>query len=165
MRNSFRANPATPNLKTASALIFRVRQATQSRFEKRGMIAMVRKLFSAAAIAAVAAGLAGCMIGGPGGGPLAAAPTGVEGEWLSTDGVAVSRFSGGVFQTTALDTGNKLADGSYQMVDNRNVAITVKSLIRQTTSSVNCALVASNQLNCTSSTGQQFVLTRRPAVG
>jgi hypothetical protein len=77
----------------------------------------------------------------------------------------MSRFSGGVFQTTAIDTGNKLADGSYQMVDNRNVAITVKSLIRQTTSSVNCALVASNQLNCTSSTGQQFVLTRRPAIG
>jgi hypothetical protein len=165
MRNSFRANPARRDLKAASALIFRVRQATQSRFEERGMIAMVRKLFSAAAIAAVAASLAGCMTGGPGGGPLAAAPTGVEGEWLSTDGVAVSRFSGGVFQTTALDTGNKLADGSYQMVDNRNVAITVKSLIRQTTSSVNCALVASNQLNCTSSTGQQFVLTRRPAVG
>lgn len=129
------------------------------------MIAMVRKLFSAAAIAAVAAGLAGCMTGGPGGGPSAAAPTGVEGEWLSTDGVAVSRFSGGVFQTSALDTGNKLADGSYQMVDNRNVAITVKSLIRQTTSNVNCALAAPNQLNCTSSTGQQFVLTRRPAVG
>ncbi|WP_353644768.1 hypothetical protein [Mesorhizobium sp. WSM2239] len=126
---------------------------------------MVRILFSAGSLAALAFVLSGCMTGGPVGGPLAAAPTGVEGEWLSTDGVAVSRFSGGVFQTTALDTGNKLADGSYQMVDNRNVAITVKSLIRQTTSSVNCALVASNQLNCTSSTGQQFVLTRRPAVG
>jgi hypothetical protein len=104
------------------------------------------------------------MTGGPGGGPAAGA-SGVEGEWLSTDGVAVSRFSGGVFQTTALDTGNKLADGSYQMVDDRTVAITVRSVIRQTTSNVNCSLVAANQLNCTQSTGQQFVLTRRPAVG
>ena len=126
---------------------------------------IARKLFSAAALAAMSAGLVGCMAGGgPGGGPLAAA-SGVEGEWLSTDGVAVSRFSGGVFQTTALDTGNKLADGSYQMVDDRTVAISVKSLIRQTTSSVNCALAAPTQLNCTSSTGQQFVLTRRPNVG
>ena len=126
---------------------------------------IARKLFSAAALAAMSAGLVGCMTGGgPGGCPLAAA-SGVEGEWLSTDGVAVSRFSGGVFQTTALDTGNKLADGSYQMVDDRTVAISVKSLIRQTTSSVNCALAAPTQLNCTSSTGQQFVLTRRPNVG
>jgi hypothetical protein len=125
---------------------------------------IARKLFSAAAITAMAAGLAGCMTGG-GGGPSAATPTGVEGEWLSTDGVAVSRFSGGVFQTSALDTGNKLADGSYQMVDANNVSITVRSLIRQTTTSVNCTLAAANQLNCTQSTGQQFVLTRRPAVG
>nr|MBA3447498.1 hypothetical protein [Pseudaminobacter sp.] len=60
---------------------------------------------------------------------------------------------------------NKLADGSYQMVDARTVSISVKSLIRQTTTSVNCSMAATNQLNCTSSTGQQFVLTRRPAVG
>lgn len=125
---------------------------------------IARKLVSIAALAAVSAGLSGCMTGGPAGGPAARA-SGVEGEWLSTDGVAVSRFSGGVFQTTALDTGNKLADGSYQMVDDRTVAITVRSVIRQTTSNVNCALVAANQLNCTQSTGQQFVLTRRPAVG
>ena len=125
---------------------------------------IARKLVSIAALAAVSAGLSGCMTGGPAGGPAARA-SGVEGEWLSTDGVAVSRFSGGVFQTTALDTGNKLADGSYQMVDDRTVAITVRSVIRQTTSNVNCALVAANQLNCTQSTDQQFVLTRRPAVG
>lgn len=125
---------------------------------------IARKLFSAAAVTAMATSLAGCMTGGPGG-PIATAPAGVEGDWLSTDGVAVSRFSGGVFQTTALDTGNKLADGSYQMVDANNVSITVRSLIRQTTTSVNCALVAANQLNCTQSSGQQFVLTRRPAVG
>ena len=125
---------------------------------------IARKLVSIAALAAVSAGLSGCMTGGPAGGPAARA-SGVEGEWLSTDGVAVSRFSGGVFQTTALDTGNKLADGSYQMVDDRTVAITARSVIRQTTSNVNCALVAANQLNCTQSTGQQFVLTRRPAVG
>lgn len=126
---------------------------------------IARKLFSAAAIAATAAILAGCVSSGPGGGPLAAAPQGVEGEWMSTDGVAVSRFAGGNFQTNALDTGNKLAEGSYRMADNRNVEITMRSLIRQTTSNVNCSMVAANQLNCTSSGGQQFVLTRRPAVG
>lgn len=98
---------------------------------------------------------------GPGGGPVTVAPTGVEGEWMSADGVAVSRFSGGVFETVATDTGNKLADGNYRYVDQKTVQITVVSLIRQTTSTVNCALATSAQLNCTSSTGQQFILTRK----
>lgn len=97
---------------------------------------------------------------GPGGGISAAVPRGVEGEWLSTDGVAVSRLSGGVFTTNAIDTGNKLADGSYR-VSGRTVEITVVSLIRNTTTNVNCALVGPNQMNCTSSAGQQFVLNRR----
>ena len=110
----------------------------------------------------LAAGIAGCVSGGQpgGGGGPRAATTGLEGDWVSTDGVAVSRFAGGVFTTSALDTGNKLADGSYR-VNGRNVEITVVSLIRNSTTNVNCALVAPTQLNCTTSTGQQFVLTRR----
>jgi len=117
---------------------------------------------SAAALAVSA--LPGCMAMNPGGSerPISTAPaSGVEGEWNSTDGVAISRFSGGVFTTNATDTGNKLADGSYRMVDAKNVEITVISLIRNTTTNVNCALVTTSQLNCTSSTGQNFVLTRR----
>lgn len=127
-------------------------------------MSFARKIFPAGVVIAAAA-LAGCVASGPAGGPMggpaASAQRGVEGEWLSTDGVAVSRFSGGAFETVALDTGNKLADGSYQMSDARNVSITVKSLIRQTTTNVNCSQVAPTQLNCTSSNGQQFVLTRR----
>ncbi|MFI0848227.1 hypothetical protein [Mesorhizobium sp. IMUNJ 23232] len=119
-----------------------------------------RRLIQAGAIAILAAGISGCVSGGPSG-PTAAASA-VEGEWLSSDGVAVSRLSGGVFTTNALDTGNKLADGSYK-VNGNTVEITVVSLIRKTTTNVNCALVAPNQLNCTSSAGQQFVLTRRGA--
>lgn len=119
-----------------------------------------RLLSPALALAISAVAVVGCVSSGTRNQPSVAAPTGVEGEWLSTDGVAVSRFSGGVFTTNALDTGNKLADGSYK-VNGNTVEITVVSLIRQTTTNVNCALVAAAQLNCTSSTGQQFVLTRR----
>jgi hypothetical protein len=97
------------------------------------------------------------------GGPAAAraVPTGFEGDWISADRVAVSRFAGGVFTTTATDTGNKLADGSYAVTDPRTAQITVVSRIRNTTSNVTCLLATPSQLNCTSSTGQQFVLTRR----
>lgn len=108
--------------------------------------------------------LAGCVASAPdsgGGQPIARAQSAVEGEWMSSDGVTISRFSGGVFETIATDTGNKLADGSYRHADARSVEITVRSLIRQTTSNVNCALVTPSQLNCTSSAGQQFIMTRR----
>ncbi len=94
-------------------------------------------------------------------GPVASAPKGVEGEWITSDRVAVSRFAGGIFTTTATDTGNRLADGNYTLTSPTLVAITVVSKIRNTTSNVNCSLVSTNQLNCTSSTGQQFVLMRR----
>jgi hypothetical protein len=122
-----------------------------------------RSLIRAAFLVAAGGFLAACVSSPPGGsgtGPAVSAPRGVEGDWLSSDGVAVSRLSGGVFTTTALDTGNKLADGSYR-VNGSTIEITVVSLIRNTTTNVNCAHVSTNQLNCTSSTGQQFILTRR----
>ncbi len=124
-----------------------------------------RGLIMATFVAALA--LAGCMSGGSGGPqqpPVTSRPTGVEGEWLSSDGVAISRFNSGIFETIATDTGNKLADGSYSYLDQQTVTISVRSLIRQTTSAVNCAMVSPMQLNCTASSGQQFVLTRRQAV-
>jgi len=110
------------------------------------------------------AALAACQTGAPmGGRSVAVQPTGVEGEWLSTDGIAMSRFTGGAFETLAVDTGNKLATGSYRYADAKTIEISVTSIIRQTTSSVNCALVTIQQLNCTSSAGQQFILVRRQA--
>lgn len=121
----------------------------------------------AVAVAAIAVALAGCQSAGPppmrGGpvGPSAFPTSGFEGEWMSTDGVAMSRFSGGVFETIANDTGNKLAEGSYSQIDASTVSISVTSLIRQTTTQVNCAMVTQTQLNCTGSNGSQFSLIRR----
>lgn len=126
-------------------------------------MATSRAMLAAVPILAAAL-LAGCVSDGPGGGGgIRARQTGVEGEWISSDGVAVSRFSGGIFETVATDTGNKLADGNYRMANERTVDITVVSLIRQTTTNVTCALATPNQLNCTSSSGQTFILTRRNA--
>lgn len=108
--------------------------------------------------------LAACQSGGGrplGSGPVAAAPTGVEGSWISTDGVAISNFRSGRFETLASDTGNRLAEGPYSHVDQNTVQIQVTSIIRQTTTTVNCAMVSTQQLNCTSSAGQQFSLMRR----
>lgn len=124
-----------------------------------------------AAIAAMAA-LAGCQSqpynggrqtqpGGQFGSLPPPSQSAFDGDWMSTDGVAISRFTNGYFETLATDTGNKLAEGNYTQLDTRTVSISVTSLIRQTTTQVNCAMVTSTQLNCTGSTGQQFSLTRR----
>ncbi len=122
------------------------------------------RIVSASSLAVVLA-LAGCQtnFGRFSRGPVASAPTGIEGEWQSTDGIAISRFAGGVFETVATDTGNKLAEGTYTYRNPTTVDITMTSLIRQTQSAAACAQVAVNQLNCTSSDGKQFVLVRRQA--
>ena len=122
---------------------------------------IARKVLSAAAIAGLSAVLAGCMSGGGGGGPTRPAQTGIEGSWIDAQGTGLSTLSGGVFTTVATDTGQKLAEGSYTANGATSVQITGTSLIRQSPISFNCLLVSTSQLNCTSSAGQQFVLTRR----
>jgi len=89
------------------------------------------------------------------------AESALEGQWSDAQGVAVSTFSGGRFQTVATDTGNRLSEGTYRFRDSQTIEISMISLIRQTQINVTCAIVTPNQLNCTNAQGQNFVLTRR----
>ena len=125
------------------------------------MITTARRMISAGLATAMAAAVAGCTTGGPGAPPMASAPKGVEGNWIDAQGTGISTFAGGRFQTSATDTGQKLADGSYTMTGATSVQINGTSLIRQSPISFNCLMVSPSQLNCTSSSGQNFVLTRR----
>src|SRR3954468_19399342 len=127
------------------------------RDKERIRMTIARKLVFAGVAVSLGV-LAGCETGGSGGPGMA--PSGVEGEWMSSDGVAVSGFSGGVFPPSATDTGNKLAEGSYTVAGN-TVQITGTSVIRQSPVSFNCLLATSRQLNCPSPGGQQFSLVRR----
>lgn len=123
-----------------------------------------RKIASAGLLALLAAAIAGCSTSGaPSGIPVGPAPTGVEGAWLDAKGTGLSTFQAGSFQTVATDTGQKLSDGTYIMTGANSVQINGTSLIRQSPISFNCLLISANQLNCTSSTNQQFTLTRRAA--
>ena len=127
------------------------------------------KRFSLAVTTVLALSLAGCMSGpGQEGGPAQVTrPTdAVQGQWFDTSGVAFSNFNAGSFETRANDTKEKLAEGNYRFASANLIEINLRSLARGTQSKVNCALVSATQLNCTSSTGQQFSLTRRaPQVG
>ncbi|MEK1886303.1 MAG: hypothetical protein AAAB35_01725 [Phyllobacterium sp.] len=124
--------------------------------------------FSLPVAVALTLSLAGCMSSTQDGGSVQVAkPTdAVQGQWFDTSGVAFSNFNGGVFETRANDTKEKLAEGNYRFASANLIEINLRSLARGTQSKVNCALVSASQLNCTSSTGQQFSLTRRgPQVG
>jgi len=120
----------------------------------------------AAAALALLVGVAGCTTGGyrePA--PIAVAPqSGVEGSWIDQQGTGVTNFSGGRFETFAADTLQKLSEGSYTVRPDGVVEISGMSIIRQSPIAFNCATATTTQLNCTSSTGQQFVLTRRTGV-
>lgn len=121
---------------------------------------IARKLLSAGAAASLLAAAA-CTTTGPSEPSAAAAPKGVEGNWIDAKGTGLSTFAGGSFTTVATDTGQKLSEGSYTMTGATSVEIHGTSLIRQTPVSFNCLMVSTSQLNCTSASGQNFVLTRR----
>ncbi len=128
---------------------------------ERILMTIARKVLSIGMAGAVASMLAACATSGSGQPPMAAAPKGVEGAWIDAKGTGLSTFASGTFTTVATDTGQKLADGSYTMTGPTSVQINGTSLIRQTAVSFNCLLVSTSQLNCTSSAGQNFVLTWR----
>ena len=122
---------------------------------------IARKILSAGAAGVLATMLAACTTGGSDGPPIASQPRGVEGSWLNAEGKAVSTLNGGVFTTVSAETGEKFANGSYTKTGPTAVEINGTSLIRQQPIAFNCLLVSINQLNCTSSAVQNFVLTRR----
>ncbi len=119
----------------------------------------LRGMFSAGGALALGLLLTGCL-GGGSSNTVRPAPTGVEGAWVDANGI-LSTFSGGSFRTVTTDTGQTLSEGTYVMSGPNSVQINGTSLLRNTQISINCNLISANQLNCTSSGGQQFGLTRR----
>jgi hypothetical protein len=117
-------------------------------------MAIARKSVFCAAVIGLAA-LAACQTKGP-----AAAPTSVDGSWMSADGAARATFSGGSFTTTSARSGNTLEQGSY-VVSGATVQIIGTSVATQKPVSYSCTLASARQLNCSSASGQSFALIRR----
>ncbi|WP_025029070.1 hypothetical protein [Nitratireductor aquibiodomus] len=125
---------------------------------KTGKILTLTTVFSALA-------LAGCQTGMPdGGGQRAARQTGVEGQWMGTDGVAVSTLHGGRFSSRAVETGEVLTEGSYSHRDATTIELSFYSLKSQQQTAATCLLASSDQMNCTLANGTNFVLTRAARV-
>ena len=92
--------------------------------------------------------------------PIRQQQTGVDGAWVDPNGI-VSTFASGTFTTRTTDTNQLLASGTYIKTSPTLVEINMTSLVRNTQSKVNCALVSQSQLNCTTAEGAQFSLARR----
>lgn len=84
----------------------------------------------------------------------------INGVWLDSNGIS-SRFWDGSFETRTTDTNTLLATGKFTLINPRLVQIDIRSLVTQTNSRINCFLVSPSMLNCTTSEGNQFSLTRQ----
>lgn len=119
------------------------------------------KKTSVCLIVLAGAALSGCMSSpSPRTLPPIEQPSTVEGQWIDPNGI-VSSFQAGTFTTRTTDTNQLLASGTYTSTNPKMVEINMTSLVRNTQSRVNCALVTPNQLNCTTDSGAQFSLARK----
>ncbi len=109
--------------------------------------------------AGLAAALVGCQSYSSAPPPVVQRQTGVEGRWVDPNGI-ISSFQAGRFETRTTDTNSLLAAGTYRQTSPTLVEIELTSILRNTTSRVNCAVVTRSQMNCTSSAGSQFTLAR-----
>ena len=119
------------------------------------------KISTMMTLCASAMALTACYSAGPRPLPVVQpqAPT-VDGAWADPNGI-ISTFRAGNFSTRTTDTNQLLASGTYTAVSDRLIEINMTSLVRNTQSKVNCAMVTYSQLNCTSDSGAQFTLARR----
>lgn len=84
-----------------------------------------------------------------------------DGQWYDQNGI-LSTFYNGELQTKTTDgTNTLLAVGTYVPKSPTFMEIELRSLVSQSESRVNCVLATDRQMNCTASTGSQFILYRQ----
>ncbi|MVO97267.1 hypothetical protein ELI38_18820 [Rhizobium leguminosarum] len=122
------------------------------------------KIRTGLVLVGAAAALAACVSSEPRQRLAAVAPpvtNSVEGAWADANGLT-STFTSGQFVTRTNDgTNTQMASGTYTTTPDGIIQINLYSNIKRTNSLVNCALIGSTQLNCTTATGSQFTLSRR----
>ena len=91
--------------------------------------------------------------------PIAPAPTAMDGNWASSDGVFYASFQGGSFISRFTQTNEILAQGTYT-VDGNNVSMQWLSVQAQQQRSANCTIAGSGTVQCNQAGGGSFELTR-----
>jgi hypothetical protein len=121
---------------------------------------MNARIVASAAAIFVAAAMAGCQSAPdrPARVDVPASP--VDGEWMGTDGVAISSLYGGRFESRSVQTGETLTQGSYKFRDQNTIDLSFYSVKTQQQTAAACLLAGPDKMNCTLGNGTQFVLTR-----
>lgn len=126
---------------------------------------MNARIAAAAAFCGFAGILAGCQSTprdlGPASAPVASSP--FDGQWIGTDGVAVSSLRNGNFESRSVQTGEQLTSGTYSVRDQSTIDLNFYSVKSQQRTTAACLLVTRSQMNCTLASGTRFVLNRRQA--
>jgi hypothetical protein len=131
------------------------------------MIGMMNaRVATLAVFSGLAMVLAGCQsasrgLGEPGLAPVASSP--FDGQWIGTDGVAVSTLRNGTFESRSVQTGEQLTNGTYAVRDQSTIDLDFYSIKSHQRTTAACLLVSRNQMNCTLASGTRFVLNRRQA--
>jgi len=110
--------------------------------------------------------LAACQSARLGGGTaqVAAAPANpLAGTWRSADGIAVSTFEGGAFQSRLADTGELVANGRYSPVGPSQYRVEWYSVRAKANTAATCSLAGPAMLSCAQDGGSSFQLVRASA--
>lgn len=91
---------------------------------------------------------------------LAAKPS-IDGEWVGSDGVAVSAFEGGRFTSRSSATGEKLTEGTYTYRNEVTIDLSFFSVRSKQNTTAACQFLNADQMNCALASGTQFVLMRQ----
>jgi len=141
-------------------------QDGSNRTEERMIGMMNARVAALAAFSGLAMVLAGCQsrphgLEGPAVAPVASSP--FDGQWIGTDGVAVSTLRNGSFESRSVQTGEQLTSGTYSVRDQSTIDLDFYSIKSQKRTTAACLLVSRSQMNCTLASGTRFVLNRRQA--
>jgi hypothetical protein len=121
---------------------------------------MNARIAASAAAIMIAAALAGCQSAPDRPAPVNMPTSPVDGEWMGTDGVAISSLYGGHFQSRSVQTGETLTEGTYKFRDQNTIDLSFYSMKTKQQTSAACLLAAPDRMNCTLGNGTQFVLMR-----
>ncbi|MGN6469254.1 MAG: hypothetical protein ACTHLC_06695 [Rhizobiaceae bacterium] len=121
---------------------------------------MNARIAASAAAIIVAAAIAGCQSAPDRPARIDVPTSPVDGEWIGSDGVAISSLHGGNFQSRSVQTGETLTQGTYKFRDQNTIDLSFYSVKTQQQTAAACLLATPDRMNCTLGNGTQFVLTR-----
>lgn len=85
--------------------------------------------------------------------------SGIEGAWISQNGVSTTYFSRGTFETKARADSQRLAHGAYSANPDGSILMNMQLINGASTTAI-CRLATSSRLDCVNEGARPFTLER-----